>query len=250
MKEAITKRPARIFNPNSPSSGVLVLDEGNAHYLANVLRIAPGEILETFDGEGTIEVWEVSHVSSKEIRAVMVGNRKVTPKAPVNLILGLNPLKGGNEEPAVRMAAAMEVREIVPVFFRRSEVPIDFDRLERRLERWRRFCIAEVILTGGAYLPRIQKPTTLSMFLDGRTDGVLFDESADPSSAGEIHFKPGSTVVALVGPEGGVDRKEVELAVKSGFKIGSLGPWTLRAELAGALVPYWVYSKVKNPMDT
>jgi 16S rRNA (uracil1498-N3)-methyltransferase len=213
------------------------------HYLATVLRVTPGTKIETFDGAGGIDLWEAAEVTTRQIQLSLIEHKSVKRSSPVSLVLGINPLKGGNEETAIRMAAAMEVTEIVPVFFRRSEVPIDFNRLERRLDRWLKFCIAEVILSGGAYLPKISRPATLASFLDGRSDGVLFDEEADPG-AGPIAFKPGSLVVALVGPEGGLERKEVEVAREAGLKIGSLGSWVLRAELAGALVPYWVYSRV------
>jgi 16S rRNA (uracil1498-N3)-methyltransferase len=205
--------------------------------------VTTGQQIETFDGAGGIDCWTAESVTSREISLAFTQHKNTERTSPVHLVLGLNPLKGGNEETAIRMAAAMEVSEIVPVFFRRSEVPIDFKRLERRLERWQKFCIAEVILSGGGYLPKISRPATLASFLDGRLNGVLFDEEADPD-IGAYEFATGSAVVALIGPEGGLERKEVELAREAGLKIGSLGSWVLRAELAGALAPYWVYSRV------
>jgi 16S rRNA (uracil1498-N3)-methyltransferase len=209
-----------------------------------VLRIVAGQQIETFDGEGGVDLWDVSGVSHKEISLTLLEHRDAPRRSPVRLVLGLNPLKGGNEEPAIRMAAAMEVSEIVPVFFRRSEVPIDFDRLEKRLVRWLRMCVSEVSLSGGAYVPKISRPTTPSLLLDGKIEGVLFDEEADPQVE-SLSFHQGSTVIALVGPEGGLERAEVELARERGLRIASLGPWVLRAELAGTLVPSWVYARVQ-----
>lgn len=215
----------------------------NAHYLSAVLRAQPGQLVETYDGNGTVFRWRIDGISSKEVHLTFMERMVVSRKSPLKLTLGLNPLKGGNEEMAIRAAAAMEVAEIVPVFFRRSEVPIDFVQLERRLDRWARLCISEVNLSGGAYLPAIGKPATLSMFLRGDVDGVIFDEEADPDGGSGVSFPQGGHVVALVGPEGGLEREEVELARESGLKVASLGPWTLRAQLAGALVPMWVYSR-------
>lgn len=208
------------------------------------MRATPGQLVETFDGNGGIDRWEVLEVSNKEIKLAHVQHDEIPRRSPVYLVLGLNPLKGGNEEITIRMAAAMEVSEIVPVFFRRSEVPIDFDRLERRLERWHRFCVAETITSGGAYLPKIGRPATLASFLDGRETGVIFDEEAKPGKNDDISFKKGSYVAALIGPEGGLERDEVNLAIDNGFWPASFGAWTLRAELAGALVPAWIYSRV------
>ena len=46
------------------------------------------------------------------------------------------------------------------------------------------------------------------------------------------HIKPGMSVGILVGPEGGFDEKEIELAREAGAYIISLGKRILRAETA------------------
>ena len=45
-------------------------------------------------------------------------------------------------------------------------------------------------------------------------------------------IKPGMRVGILVGPEGGFDPKEVELAMQAGARVISLGKRILRAETA------------------
>lgn len=200
-----------------------------------------GDEIETFDGEGRCTRLKVEETGETGISFSFVSEFTLDRRSPLKLTLGLNPLKGGNEEIAVRMAAAMEVSEIVPVFFKRSDVPIDFDNLEKRLERWKRFCVAETIVSGGAYLPKIGRPVTLRMFLEDHVNGVLFDEEAEAS---ELTFQHGESVAALIGPEGGLERDEVDLARSKGLRIASFGPWVLRAELAGAMVPGWMYSRV------
>jgi len=202
--------------------------------------------IETFDGEGGIARWEIVGVTRREVRLTHLAGEKVERRAPVRLILGLNPLKAGNEDFAVRMAAAMEVTAILPVIFARSEIPLDEAALKRRIDRWRRLCTSEVAASGGAYVPDIPGAVSLKEAIEATQGrGVLFDEEADPVGT-EHRFSAGETVTALVGPEGGLEREEVELAREKGYGIASLGPWTLKAELAAALAPSWVYSRVRE----
>ena len=222
-----------------------MLDEGNAHYVGHVLRLDVGDKVETFDGVGGIDRWEVAEKKNRNNELRHVSHEEMARRSPVHLVLGLNPLKGGNEETAIRMAAAMEVAELVMVFFNRSDIPFDASKLGKRLDRWKRLCVAEVSVSGGAYLPRIRQPVEFEAFMENPVKGVLFDEEAE-AGAGQIDFKRGDKVAALVGPEGGLERGEVELAREKGFVIASLGEWVLRAELAGTFAPHWVYTRVNS----
>ena len=46
----------------------------------------------------------------------------------------------------------------------------------------------------------------------------------------ELH--PGSAVILVIGPEGGLTGDEVNYAIKAGFRAASLGALTLRSETA------------------
>jgi len=221
-----------------------MLTNDDAHYVGTVLRARSGQMIETFDGAGKIVDWEIVSVAKHEteLRNLEIG-KEVGRRAPVNLTLGLNPLKGGTEEIAIRMAAAMEVASIIPVIFKRSDIPFDAEKLESRLERWRKLCISETAQSGGAWLPGIGDPVMFEDFAipDGRV--ILLDEDSHPGTTVE-KFNPGDFVTVLTGPEGGLERDEVDSATGKGIEIASLGPWTLRSELAASIVPSWVYCRV------
>ena len=223
----------------------LILAEDSVHYLTHVLRVEKGQEIITFDGSGCVDRWEITGMSRIEIKLRHIKRERLKRLSPINLTLGLNPLKSGREETAVRMAAAMEVREIQPVIFQRSDIPFDLDRLLNRVDRWRKLCVGEVSASGGGYMPEILYPVTLQKFLETKKRGVIFDEEAPiDKKTTSMKFSRGKKYCALVGPEGGLERDEVEFAVGRGLDVASLGPWVLKAELAGALVPMWVYERV------
>jgi len=200
--------------------------------------------VETFDGEGGISRWEIHELTRRKVSLKHLESRKVQRQAPVRLTLGLNPLKGGNEEYAIRMAAAMEVERIVAVFFARSDVKVDVSSMKNRIERWRKLAISEVAQSGGAYLPDISESISFGELIESSKEpGILFDEESDETDF-EMELSSGMEIIALVGPEGGIERSESDLAREAEWHIASLGPWTLRADLASALVPSWVYGRV------
>ncbi|HDS29654.1 MAG TPA: RsmE family RNA methyltransferase, partial [Firmicutes bacterium] len=140
----ISIRLHRIYIPRDLITNPLVLADENAHYLSNVLRVQKGAMVETFDGRGGIDRWSVLDKQPKKVVLEHSAHERKSANRPVNLRLGLNPLKGANEETAIRMAASMEVMEIIPVFFFRSDIPLDDDKMESRINRWKRLTRSEV----------------------------------------------------------------------------------------------------------
>ncbi|MFH1675562.1 MAG: RsmE family RNA methyltransferase [bacterium] len=238
-------RLTRLYLPIDEIPDEFLITGTNAHYLRNVVRIPTGGEIETFDGQGTRCRWEIIEIISKSIKVRHIRSETIPRKSPLKLTLGLNPLKGGGEEIAVRIAASMDVFSLVPVIFTRSEIPNDLTALEKRIDRWKKWCANEVALSGGAYIPEIAPPVNFADLSQKDSIVVLFYEDAETEKS-ELEFEADSEVCALVGPEGGVEHGEVESALKKGFRIGSLGPWTMRAEYAGAMVPFAIFSKVKS----
>jgi 16S rRNA (uracil1498-N3)-methyltransferase len=223
----------------------MILEGDNAHYVGHVLRGKPGQNLQSFDGNGMISNWEIVEIVKRNVVLTLSEKIAVTRNVPCNLTLCINPLKGGVEEFAVRMAASMEAVAIKPVFFMRTDVPMAPKSTERRTERWRKQCISEVALGVGAYLPEILPPVEFrEHHVPENTRMILFDEEAGTDFQ-KVKISKGDNVMAFVGPEGGIDRSEVDLAKDWGFEIASLGPWILRAELAGSAVPIWTYMQVE-----
>ena len=242
-------RTIRIYKSLYQVPDILQLENEDAHYLGHVLRARPGQVVETFDGVGHSENWEITSIAKRNVSMRNLGTGKTTDRrAPVKLTLGLNPLKGGAEETAIRMATAMEVACLIPVFFTRSDVPDDPEKMMARFERWRKISISETAQSGGSWLPEIKDPVRFTDFMVDSGRVILLDEEADPDiSVGP--FDKGKVVTVLVGPEGGLERDEVRSAMERGFEVASLGPWTLRSELAGAIVPEWVYSNHRQDAD-
>jgi 16S rRNA (uracil1498-N3)-methyltransferase len=238
-------RIPRVYHTGDIRADEILLEGDSAHYVAHVLRGRTGLKIEVFDGKGTTRQCEISGMSKTEIRMAVIEENFIGRRSPLNLTVALNPLKGGNEDVAIRMAAAMDAIAIWPLIYRRSEVPFDTGILAKRIDRWRRLCISEVALSQGAWLPEIFEPEEFGKIEKIEGTGVIFDEEADAGTMAPV-FEAGSDVTAFIGPEGGLEREEVANAVRVGCKVASLGNWTLRAELAGALVPLWCYTNTEK----
>lgn len=226
----------RVLVDALPAGGVLVLAAGEAHYLARVRRAVPGTTLELRDrtgrrAEGAVESVDRDRVAIRILRDLPVA----PPPAPIHLLVAAP--KRNLLDDAVRASSELGAARLTPLLAGRSVMrPGD-----GRLERWRRIADESMRQCGRALPLAVDRPVPLAEALDlidPRAAKVLLHPQADAgpllgvlAGAGEPGRAAGPVALA-VGPEGGFEEAEVELAVGRGFVPASLGDGILRVETA------------------
>jgi len=141
-------------------------------------------------------------------------------------------LKKSNFELVCQKATEIGVKEIVPIITKNTvKLNLNFKRLEKIIKE-----AAEQSKRG--ILPKLGKILTFREALKKVQNfelKILFDESGK-------NFKSLKTKAqkrgVFVGPEGGWDRAEIELAKKENFQILNLGKLNLRSETAAILATF------------
>ena len=223
----------------------LVLSEEESRHLRDVLRLRAGDEAHVFDGEGHEFACVVrgdggrKGLASLEVRAPV---EPPSPESPLALTLAVALLKGEKFDLVVQKATELGVTTVAPVLTKRSDVrPRDERDAVRRVERWRRLALEASKQSGRALVPAIAAPVAFDSLVETRDETTLRLLFAERGGAGlgslvdETRAAPASAV-ALVGPEGGWEDEEIELARAHGWHVVTLGGRTLRAETAAIAV--------------
>lgn len=223
----------------------VVLSDEESRHLRDVLRLRAGEEAYVFDGEGREFACVVAEAGGRRGAARLGVRERVeppSPESPLALTLGVALLKGEKFDLVVQKATELGVALIIPVSTKRSDVRLRDDRdAAKRVERWRRLALEAAKQSGRARVPRVEEPRAFETFAgeEPRADSarVLFAErgGAGLDALADASRRP-TNVTALVGPEGGWDDEELELARARGWTIVTLGGRTLRAETAALAV--------------
>ena len=202
-------------------------DPASLHYLADVLRLAPGAPVEVFDGEGS--AWDATFTGS-ELR---LGERQAAPLPGAKVWLCFALSRGEKGDWIVQKGTELGVSRLVPWQAERSVVRLDPERAAERARRWRRIAEEAARQCGRADVPEVAIPGPLAGAL-AAPDGfvrIAFHAGAGAPLA-EV-ARPGAPgFLAVVGPEGGLTDREVEACLGAGFALAALGPRVLRAETA------------------
>jgi len=216
--------------------GERVLGPDASHYVAHVQRLREGDEFVVFDPAACLE----STATVLEIEHKRVHCELAAPRPGKRSDLGATLLqcmgKGDKVDDVVRAATALGVTNVALCESARNVLKLG-EKAPARLERLRAIALSAAQQSGRGDLPPITGPFELKRALvDPAHDGALklcLDPRAEPSYGAALARAAGRHVALLVGPEGGFEQHELELAEQAGFELVSFGAFVLRTELAG-----------------
>ena len=226
-------RTTRLFVDRDLGGDTLPLDEDEAHYLVHVLRLQRGNELIAFNGRGDERHAVVSALQRRGAVLELRAEHAALQESPLNLTLVQALPKADAIDLIVQKATELGVRTIVPVYSEFSVVRIDDDRLDRRVEHWRRIAQSACEQCGRHAPPKILVPAALNDALRELPPNVA-KLALDPATEGRLAAapRPANGIAVAVGPEGGFAPSDWRQLDAAGFARATLGPRVLRAETA------------------
>jgi len=217
--------PAYLWIPELPRVGDEFTLAGNdAHYVTRVCRVAVGETLTATDGHGGVAGLTTLSVRG-EVR-VRVARRQTLPDPGVAGIACGAP-EGQRADWLFEKLAELGLRSVQPVDTERAE----WERFERRHERWSRLAIAALRQSRQAWRLDIRSPLALDEWL-AQAEGGGGRWLADPDGAPAPGLGGSASGWAVVGPSAGLTGSERKRVLERGFSPVRLAGGRLRTETA------------------
>ena len=213
------------------AGGSLALAPGQAHYLRNVMRQAPGGRIRLFNGRDG--EWEGIVESIAPRRAAVRLGRPTAAQTPVpDVRLLFAPLKAARTRFAVEKATELGVGAIQPVLTRYGQTArVNTDRM-------RAHAIEAAEQCGRLDVPTIASPASLSDALarwPAERRLLVCEPEAEAAVADTLSAGAPASWAILIGPEGGFAPAERRLLAGHPAAVHArLGPRILRAETAVA----------------
>lgn len=208
----------------------MTLDADETRHLRDVLRLKIGDEVSVFDGTGN-EFSCIIETIGKKHAELSVGGKidPSSPESPFEITLAATVLNGEKYDLVIQKSVELGVTRMVPLHTVRCEVkPKD---AAKRVIRWRRIAMEATKQCGRARLMEVAEPLPFRDLLaeiDGESS-VMFSER---DGVGFDQIKAEKNITALIGPKGGWDDSELELAREKGIGVITLGGRILRAETA------------------
>lgn len=207
------------------------LDEETSHYISRVLRLKVGAPLILFNGDGQDYHAVLDSMNKKQVSACNLRAEPTSRESGLHIELGQGISRGERMDFALQKSVELGVNAITPLCTARSQVQLRDKRLEKRMSHWQGIIRSACEQSGRAVLPELGIACSLSDWCTEKSGSLqlVLDPGAGISLA---ELVPTNRIRILIGPEGGLDTRETELAVSAGFKRVRLGPRILRTETA------------------
>lgn len=214
----------------------------DVNHIKNVLRLKTGDSLLISSGDNIDYTCHIAQIDEEHIRADIdsVDERVRELASKIYLFQGLP--KADKMELVIQKAVELGAFEVIPVAMKRSVVKLDAKKAESKVKRWNAIAESAAKQSKRSILPQVSDVVTFAQAVKMAENcqiKLLPYECADGMEKTKRlieNITPGQDIAVFIGPEGGFDLDELELAKEAGCEIITLGKRILRTETAGMML--------------
>lgn len=226
------------------------ITEGNIHdnnadiygddvkHIYRVLRLKEGEKININNSQGKEYIGEITYIDKNKVQVHLLEELQIQNESLVNIFLFQGLPKSVKMDLIVQKATELGVSEITPIITERVIIKNELGEFNKT-ERWKRIALEASKQSKRGLIPKVKVPIEFDELLKliKNIDLVVVPYENErgygiKQMIKEID-KSVKSIAIIIGPEGGFEKKEIELLSENGAKIITLGPRILRTETAG-----------------
>lgn len=219
------------------------IEGGDVNHICNVLRMMPGEQISISDGsQGKEYRCEIALIEEDCVIAKIMWAQDADTELPSKFYLFQGLPKSDKMELIIQKAVELGVYEVIPVATKRAIVKLDKKKEESKRKRWNSISESAAKQSKRTIIPEVKPVMTFAeavkyaSAMDAKLIPYELAEGMEETRRIFSAIKPGDSVAIFIGPEGGFDEAEIELAKEAGIQPITLGKRILRTETAGMTV--------------
>ena len=230
----IPMRNTRIYHPDELATGQEVELEAQAStHLTRVLRAKEQMPVTLFDGSGSEYAAHIIKIQRNRTWVRIKSVETISRESPLDISLAQGISRGERMDYTIQKAVELGVSRIIPLFTERSIARLKPDRLHKRQKHWHGVAVSACEQCGRNVVPDINEPDNLDQWVSAseKTSLRLIMDPEATVSINDTAYQ-GEKIILIIGPEGGLSDREIDLCRKQGFTGVRMGPRVLRTETA------------------
>ena len=225
-----------IKNEQKKENEITIIGEDVKH-IKNVLRKQIGDNLEICNQEtGKTYICEISNLKEQEITTQIIKEISTEEgRVKVDIYQGLP--KADKMELIIQKSIELGVNAIIPVEMKRCVVKLDSKSESKKIERWQKIAESAAKQSGRNTIPEIRHMIKVEdiIKLKNEYDSIIVcyeneRENYIKNELLKLKNKQETRIAVVIGPEGGLEEKDVEYLRQNGGAIVTLGNRILRTE--------------------
>lgn len=239
--------------PSQIQGNRIVITGSDVNHIKNVLRMKAGDEIAVSNGmDGKEYRCGIEAFTEDEIACGLRFVKEDGVELPSKIYLFQGLPKADKMELIIQKAVELGAFEVIPVAAKRCVVRLDEKKAAGKISRWQGIAEAAAKQSKRAVIPKVHP--VLSM-----KEAVAYAQNMDVKlipyelAEGMQHtkqmieaVKPEQSIAVFIGPEGGFEESEIQMAREAGIEPVTLGRRILRTETAGFTVISWLMYQLEQ----
>lgn len=224
----------------------------DVNHIINVLRMRKEDIVQV-NNLATSENYmaEIIEYSNERIICKIIEKMNSKSETDINIHLYQGIPKADKMELVIQKTTEIGVKEITPVAMERCIVKLDEKDAKKKVERWQKIAEVAAKQSKRDIIPQIEDVTKILNVYNLIKEYDLFIVAYENEKQIKLKdvLKENNNVKnigVLIGPEGGIDEKEIEKLKENGAILVSLGNRILRTETAPIVISSNIIYEFEN----
>jgi 16S rRNA (uracil1498-N3)-methyltransferase len=225
----------RFYCSHLLSIGALVSLPDNVAHHVQVLRLAIGDHITLFNGEGGEYTATLTGIEKKRASAEVKTFSPREAELPYAITLAQALPEASKMDWIIEKAVELGAAAIQPLAAQRCVVRLSAERRAKRQEHWLGVMVAAMEQSGRNRLPHLATLADFDSWVaqSNLHPRLLLTPRAEQSLSDWARHHAPQSATLLIGPEGGLTEREENTACAHGAVALSMGPRILRTETAG-----------------
>ncbi|MEP7154210.1 MAG: 16S rRNA (uracil(1498)-N(3))-methyltransferase [Betaproteobacteria bacterium] len=207
------------------------LNEEIARHL-QVLRLAAGEQIALFDGQGGEWAASISAIGKRNATVQLLAFDAVERESPLSIMLVQALATSDKMDFIVQKAVELGVTSIQPLATERATLKLTGEREQKRMAHWQAVAQSACEQCGRNRVPVVAGLMSLEAWLATPANSLRLMLHPDADISLTQAVAPQQALSLVVGPEGGFSPREIALAAQHGVQTARFGSRVLRTETA------------------
>ena len=214
----------------------VIITGADVNHIRNVLRMKPGEEISVSNGiDGKEYRCGITSYTEDAVLCTLRFIKEEGMELPSRIYLFQGLPKADKMELIVQKAVELGAYEVIPVAARRCVVKLDEKKAAAKINRWQGIAESRV-----RPVMSMREAVDYARTMDVRL--IPYELAEDMRHTREVieTAEAGKEIAVFIGPEGGFEESEIQMAVEAGIEPVTLGRRILRTETAGFTVLSWL----------
>ena len=229
-------------SPEQIDSEYVYITGSDVNHIKNVLRMKVSEELLISNGQDKDYMCQIEDISDDKIKARIIDADYEGTELPCKIYLFQGLPKSDKMKMIIQKAVELGAYSIIPVATKRCVVKLDDKKQESKIKRWQAISESAAKQSRRGIIPNIGNVMSFkeAIKMASKMDMAIipYENFKDMVQTGRVMsgVTDAKEIAVFIGPEGGFEESEIDLAFENGVKPISLGKRILRTETAGLAI--------------